>query len=157
MTSIVKLLGADGVEVQVRALVDPCSQSTIISGTSYQKLQLKSRKVHIPILGTGGQLVSTATKATFITVKSRIQAAFTCCVEALVLNKVSSYKPPLMRTSIKLPHLDGSMLADPQYMEPSQIDLLLGASVYSQIVEGSVIKGRMNEPIETRTSLGWIL
>ena len=35
--------------------------------------------------------------------------------------------------------------------------MLLGAAVYSWIVEGTVIKGNYNEPVATRSALGWHL
>ena len=42
-------------------------------------------------------------------------------------------------------------------MDRSHIDILLGATVYSQIIESSVMKGKPNEPIATRSELGWLL
>ena len=37
-------------------------------------------------------------------------------------------------------HLQGLRLADPAYASHSRIDLLLGASIYAEIVEGRVGK-----------------
>ena len=48
-------------------------------------------------------------------------------------------------------------LADPQYMDKGHVDVLLGATVYSRILEGTVIKGDYNESIATRSVLGWLL
>ena len=156
-TALITVVGENGLEVQARALIDPCSQSSFVSGSLSQRLRLKSQKVHIPIRGTGGSIIATATKSSLITVKSRVYTEFSCTVEVLIIPKVSSYAPPSMVTSLKLPHLEGLRLADPQYMCAAHIDVLLGASVYSQIIKGSVVKGRADEPIATNSSLGWLL
>ena len=148
-TALITVVGENGLEVQARALIDPCSQSSFVSGSLCQRHRLKSQKVHIPIRGTGGSIIATATKSSLITVKSRVYTEFSCTVEVLIIPKVSSYAPPSMVTSLKLPHLEGLRLADPQYMCAAHIDVLLGASVYSQIIEGSVVKGRADEPIAT--------
>ena len=50
-----------------------------------------------------------------------------------------------MKTNLRLPYLDGLVLADPQYMDKVHIDVLLGAAVHSRIVEDTVIKGNYNE------------
>lgn len=156
-TALVKVQGDSGIELLVRALIDPCSQASFISGSLCQRLKLKVQKVDVPIKGTGGVLLSTVTKSAEVIIKSRLNSDFTCKVDALILSKVSSYKPPSMKTSLVLPHLEGLVLADPQYMDKNHIDMLLGASVYSRIVLGTVIKGKVNEPIATSSALGWLL
>ena len=70
---------------------------------------------------------------------------------------MSSYTPPLVNDKRAYPHLKGLQLADPQFMEPSHVDVLLGAAFYSLIVEGAVIKGASTEPIAIKTTLGWVV
>ena len=156
-TALISVVGENGLEQRVRALIDPCSQSSFISSSLCQRLQLKTRRVHIPINGTGGNLITTAKRASNITIKSLVHQEFSCMVDVLVLSSISSYVPPTMIPSLKLPHLEGLSLADPQFMKNSHIDVLLGAAVYSRIVEGSVIKGKINEPLATNSALGWLL
>lgn len=48
-------------------------------------------------------------------------------------------------------------LADPQFTDGTQIDVLLGADVYSLILEAGLRKGREGEPIAQKTTLGWII
>ena len=62
-----------------------------------------------------------------------------------------------MHTTLVLPHLSGLILADPQYMDKSHIDMLLRAAVYTRIVEGAFIKGNLIEPLATPSALGWLL
>ena len=62
-----------------------------------------------------------------------------------------------MVTPSSLSHFDGLDLADPQFMDRSPNDILLDAVVYSQIIEGSVVKGKPNELIAIHSELGWLL
>ena len=43
------------------------------------------------------------------------------------------------------------------YLEPSCIDILLGASVYAQIIENQSVKGQSLQPIALSSKLGWLL
>ena len=58
-----------------------------------------------------------------------------------------------MKTSLNLPHLDGLVFADTQFSEKGRIDVSLGAAVYTQIIEGTVVKGNHNEPIAISSAL----
>jgi len=62
-----------------------------------------------------------------------------------------------MRSNNIWPHIRGLSLADSQYLDRDPIDLLFGADVYSAILQDGLCKGRKDEPIAQRTSLGWIL
>ncbi|XP_045541894.1 uncharacterized protein LOC123723360 [Papilio machaon] len=48
-------------------------------------------------------------------------------------------------------------LADPSYLSPSKIDVLLGAEVYCEILKGDVIKNPTRRLIAQDTILGWIV
>ena len=65
--------------------------------------------------------------------------------------------PPSVAHEINLPHLVGLGLADPTFMQHSRIDVLLGSEVFSQLILGKVIRGRVNEPIAMRSMLGWLI
>ena len=51
-------------------------------------------------------------------------------------------------------HLEGLQLADPQFLNHSHVDVLLGAAFYYIIVERPVVKGAPTEPIAIKTMLG---
>ena len=144
----------DGIELLVRALIDPCSQASIISTSLCQRLKLKVEKVNIPIQGTGGDLLSTLTKSAKFCIKPCFDSDFSCRANGFVLPKVTTYAPPTMDFSLQLPHLEVLTLADPQCMTKGQIELLLNVDVYARIVEGAVKKGELNEPIAIKSALG---
>jgi len=62
-----------------------------------------------------------------------------------------------MRSNTTWPHIRDLPLADPQYLDRDPIELLLGADVYSAILQDGLCKGKKDEPIAQKTSLGWIL
>ena len=42
-------------------------------------------------------------------------------------------------------------LADPEYLCNKRVDMLLGSSIYSKIIQSSTKKGKENEPIAQKT------
>lgn len=52
------------------------------------------------------------------------------------------------------PHLHGLQLADPDFLTPSPIDLILGADSYGLFIQSDIIKGSEEEPIAQRTIFG---
>ena len=125
----------------MRYLIDPCSQASFVSNSLVERLRLKLEKVNVSITGTGSELVPATTKSARVCIKPHYKSDFSCDVDAYVLPKIPSYSPPSMKTILRLPYLNGLVLADSQYIDKGHIDVLLGATVYSRILEGTVIKG----------------
>ena len=68
-------------------------------------------------------------------------STFSLEVDSIVLPKLSSYKPPVVGGISNFEYLRGLQFADPMYLEPLRIDILLGASAYAQIIENQIVKG----------------
>ena len=51
----------------------------------------------------------------------------------------------------------GSPLADPAFHQSAEVELLLGAAVYSAILLNGVHRGLTTDPIAQETRLGWIV
>ncbi|KAJ3661517.1 hypothetical protein Zmor_005911 [Zophobas morio] len=54
-------------------------------------------------------------------------------------------------------HLRHLELADPEFGTPQQVDVLLGADVYGQIVTSGFKKGSLEEPSALNTAFAWVL
>ncbi|XP_033228958.1 uncharacterized protein LOC117180572 [Belonocnema kinseyi] len=79
-------------------------------------------------------------------------------VSAYILPKVTSKVPAAHTPCIGWPHLKSLLLADTHFNEPGQIDILLGADVYGQLLlEDPVKKGPANSSVAQSTKLSWIL
>lgn len=146
-----------GEKVLVRALIDQCSQSSFISQSLCQLLRLKSRPSQLNISGVGGMNSAACDKAVEITIQPYFTSTFSCKVTTHVLPKVSSYAPTPRMAANRWKHIEGLTLADPLYMEPGTIDVLLDATVHARIVEAQIRRGSENEPLATQTLLGWVL
>ena len=54
-------------------------------------------------------------------------------------------------------HLQGLQLADPEFLVPLDIDILLGADVYGELIQSEVRKGGHHDPIAQLTHFGWVI
>lgn len=136
--------GSNGVKIFARALIDQCSQVSLISENNLsQRLILGKRKVHIPISGIEMEK-NIANSVTQFMISPRLKSSFSCCVEAAVLPRITFYKPPFSKKRWKFEYFDGFVLADPHFDKSSTIDLLLGASIHELIVNGEIVKGQYN-------------
>lgn len=51
----------------------------------------------------------------------------------------------------------GLPLADPSYDTPGEIDFLLGADIYPQIIKPAIKYGQVDQHIAMKTIFGWML
>ncbi|XP_046396398.1 uncharacterized protein LOC124163497 isoform X1 [Ischnura elegans] len=155
-TAWVKVQGPHGNVVLARALLDQCAQSSFITESLCQRLRLDKKSASVVVSGLGNSLHMKCKGSVSVIIKPRFMSTFSCHTEALVVPKVTLYKPSLL-TRDNWPHLKELELADPKHYQAGQIDLLLGAAVHARVVEGRVVKGEANHPIAMATALGWIL
>ncbi|XP_026827674.1 uncharacterized protein LOC113562437 [Ooceraea biroi] len=146
-----------GKQVRVRALLDQGSEASFVSESHVQLLQLPRRPASVPIIGIGAHRSSHAHGKTTLKISSRVISTVHLHVEALILSSITAYLPPRVSLPLNWPHLSGVQLADPDYLAPGKIDILLSANVYSKILEEGLRRGPPDAPIAQRTSLGWIL
>jgi hypothetical protein len=59
--------------------------------------------------------------------------------------------------TLSWPHLKGVELADPTFLTPGSVDMLLGVKEYTQIIQEGIIKGPPGTPTCLKTYLGWII
>ena len=157
VTTRVHVVGPSGLTMIARALIDQCSQVSVISRSLCQRLRLKIKPAHVPICGLGSETTAVFSESAIFTIRPRFESTFSHSVQALVLPRISAYSPPTIRSSSEMSHISGLNLADPNFMDPGHIDLLLGAAIHARIVEGQVVRGKENEPIATCSLLGWLL
>ncbi|XP_029174737.1 uncharacterized protein LOC114943315 [Nylanderia fulva] len=140
----------------VRALIDQCSEVSIISETLAQRLRLPRVSTDLSIFGIGGTRSGSARGKVTLHVTSDVTNA-ELSVVAFVLSRISLQQGSVSRGERSWPHLKGLQLADPRFLDDDPAELLLGAEVYSLILEEGLRKGDSRMPIAQQTSLGWIL
>ena len=143
-TAVIKVRAPNGIES--KALLDSCSQVSIITESLAQRLKSKTQRVKISLEGSGDTPLGVVNNSADVIIKPYFNRKFENEVNVLVMQQVSSYKAPFMSTAMNLSHIKGLKLADPWYMDSSHIDVLLGASAFLVILKGKVREGSRQKP-----------
>ncbi|XP_046602575.1 uncharacterized protein LOC124296586 [Neodiprion lecontei] len=146
-----------GQRIIARALLDQGSESSFVTESLAQQLRLRRHQATIPIIGVGAHQSAVTRGIATLKLQSRAHTSFSCQVEALVLPRLTSYLPSFRLLVEDWPHLRGLNLADPSFAHPSQIDVILGADIYSNIIGQGVRRGAPGTPIAQETQFGWVL
>ena len=153
----VNALGPNGTKIQVRALIDPGSQISLVTQALCNLLSLNCRTSHTHIQGIGEKTAAVSFKVARLTIQPHYNSTFSLEVDGIILPKLSSCRPPVVGAISNFEYLRGLQLADPMYLEALRIDILLGASAYAQIIENQIVKGQNLQPIALSSKLGWLL
>ena len=127
-TSRVNALSPNGTKIQVRPLIDPVSQISLVTQAMCILLSLNCRTSHTHIQGIGEKTAALSSKVARLTIQPHFNSTFSLAVDSIVCPKLSSYKPTVVGGISNFEYLRGLQLADPMYLEPLRIDILLGAS-----------------------------
>lgn len=92
-----------------------------------------------------------------ISIRSRLNSGCVFRVSAYVLDKLTAYLPARVASVTAWPELEQLTLADPEYHTPNKIDVLLGAEVFTTIIDNGVIKCPSGSLVAQNTTLGWVL
>ena len=156
-TARIVVRSPDGEPRLVRALIDQGSEVSLATEALVQFLRLPRRPSNVHVIGIGNQRQERVRGSVHFEFTPRGGNGPRQAVAALVLPRITAYSPQL-RTGVKdWTHLQGIPLADPHFTDDTQIDVLLGADIYSLILEAGIRKGREGEPIAQKTTLGWII
>lgn len=156
-TALVSICDTRGNFQTCRALIDNGSQISIISEKCLNRLNLPVTQCSIPIQGIGRTSSPTCTGLTACQVTPLFRRHPNFIIQAMVMPVICNDVPSSHIATHNYKHLINLPLADPDYRKPSEIDILLGADVYSQIIQPGIKYGRPGEPIAMKTIFGWIL
>ncbi|CAG5007379.1 unnamed protein product [Parnassius apollo] len=156
-TALVTALFKNGAEFTVRALLDQGSQASFVTEKIVQYLGLKKQPTKGIISGVGGDNNLISKSMVYIKIQSKYDPTVEFVVKAYVLKSITSLLPARKITELKWVEINNIPLADPQYHTPHKVDMLLGAEVYSKILQDGVKRDPGGTIIAQKTSLGWIL
>ncbi|XP_072160829.1 uncharacterized protein [Bemisia tabaci] len=156
-TALVLVKDSFGGYQPVRGLIDSAAMSTFITKRCAHKLGLKIHKEAPPISGLGNQAVNDIHGTVECEIKSRIESQPVFTSTATIMTKITTDLP-----NISLPHtmskpLRTLTLADPEWMKPGPVDLLIGADLYPHIYDGRKIILDENWPIALSSIYGWVM
>ncbi|KAK9711079.1 putative peptidase (DUF1758) [Popillia japonica] len=131
-TAIVYVVDSNGVKHQCRALLDSASQSNFITEALLNKLQLPTSDLKITITGINQKTTNVVcqTKANIL---SKYVHNYRLTLPFLVLSSICGQIPSSSFTvNFKVP--DNIKLADPEFNKSNNIDMLLGASIFYDLL-----------------------
>jgi Putative peptidase (DUF1758)./Protein of unknown function (DUF1759). len=139
-----------------RALLDSASQSNFITQRLVDKLGLETEDINMTVTGINQGMLSLKHKTKLIFESKHID--YTSYLSCVILDKITEDLPHLSFMKDIIPIPDYVQLADDRFNEPREIDLLLGAEVFwDLILEGQIKTDGKRSPILQNTKLGWVL
>lgn len=155
-TARVHLINRDGNRVEVRALLDSGSQITFISAKILKLLNLDSYSRTLTIGGIGNT-ASQVNRLVDVILESQYDNTQNFKISCCVLEKITCLLPHTSIDTSKI-NLPGNItLADPCYHKPSEIDMLISADLYFDLLLPGIIKLGPNLPVLQNTRLGWLV
>ncbi|XP_011688837.1 PREDICTED: uncharacterized protein LOC105450601 [Wasmannia auropunctata] len=155
-TALVTITSEHGDSSNARILIDQGSEVSLIT-EQLVRLRLPRTRSHVPLIGIGGVASNRTKGMTCFSIKPHFNSSFQCSISAHILPKLTSTIPSVSLKNHGWSHLDGIQLADPNYLVPGSIDIILGADVFGQIIQNGIRKGSNNAPMAQATKLGWII
>lgn len=126
---------------QIRALIDQDSEVSLISERVVQRLCLPRSPSSIPLIRIRAQKSYRTKGIIYLRLRAHFDnfREFSCY--AHVLRKLTTSIPSTKINVPSWPHLEGLQSADPDFLSPRSIDIILGANIYEQIIQSEIIKG----------------
>ncbi|CAB0036627.1 unnamed protein product [Trichogramma brassicae] len=143
--------------MEVRALIDPCSEATFISEALEQQLRIPQQTALVPVTGVGGARCATAKHQASISIRPHFDNGKDWTVQALILTHLSDYVPPQYELIHRLAFSDGLKLADYNVKAADKVDVIIGADLFPTLIKGGLRRGPDSALIAQATELGWIL
>lgn len=143
--------------VVLRAIIDQGSTANLMTMRACQTLDLPQTHADTPMIGIGDSPVGMALAKTALSIGSAYATSFQYVIKPIVVQSIASTQKIDSKIVNEWQHIKRLPLADPHFFEANEIDLLLGASTYAEIILSGLKKGNAHEPVAQHTKLGWIV
>ena len=146
----------NGKTTDIRAILDSGSQSNLITEDAVQRLGLKKEKADGRVFGLGVQEVNNSKGSVNLSLKTKDEDFIN--IRATVLAKLTSNLPSHQVNVSGWTKLQDLSLADPNFNQPSTVDLIIGAGHYEELMIGDNRIKEPQKPITYRLScFGWLV
>ncbi|XP_044741882.1 uncharacterized protein LOC123302855 [Chrysoperla carnea] len=155
-TALVYVLDKNGNQHTVRFLLDSASQCHFLTSTCCRRLNLSisNNSSTVQGIGNGVNLVKGEVHLVF---SSRFNENYRYPIVALVVDRITDKLPHSFVDINTMPHLMNLPLADVNFHSPGEIDGIIGAELYSNILGNNRIMGLDNFPTALETTLGYVV
>jgi hypothetical protein len=154
-TAIVEVKNKAGQYVPCRALLDSASQSHFITERCAKRLKLDRTQTHASYQGISN--VNTAAHYSMPLQIKSMHSDWHTTLDCAILSNITGTTPTtkLDTSSWNLPK--DLRLADEQFDQPGNIDLLIGADIFYDILRSGRHTRPGNFPVIQETVLGWTI
>lgn len=154
-TAIVRAKGSNGIEIPLRALIDLGGEASAISESALQSLRIPKTPCSVEVTHLDRAKSESGSYASFVI--ESYHSTFATTVDALVMRSLVNRLPTKRIYFTNWSHIRNLELADPNYDQTGDVDLVLGAEVCSEIILPDVRKGEKGTPAALKTEFGWII
>lgn len=155
-TAVVTLEGRNGDKINAKALLDSGSQSSLITGRLAERIGRQTYSSTVHISGISNSNIY-SNKMIDISVKSKSNAGQSFTVSCSILENITCPLPQTLIDIKKLNLPQNIILADPEFFKPSNIDVLLGADIFFELITHGSIDLGQGLPILFNTHLGYVI
>lgn len=156
-TAIVNVILSSGDIKPVRVLLDSGSQTNFLTYSCCRRLNLSVRKMYSSVIGIGSNKNVIKGQVQNIVISSRLDSSSQFCIDALVVNKITENLPTSTIQTQKLDYLLNLPLADPEFYKSREVDGILGAELFLQLLGTHKLVNSSDMPMALQTSLGYIV
>ncbi|XP_018374037.1 PREDICTED: uncharacterized protein LOC108768190, partial [Trachymyrmex cornetzi] len=154
-TAIVNVYDCHGHPHGCRVLLDSGSQLNFITQKLANKLRLNHRALNMSICGVAEGTFESK-EVVNISFRSRTNK-YTNQLDCIILPKITQDLPQEFCPMSEFRIPSNIILADPSFNIPNEIDLLIGAQMFWQLVCVGQIKSCKAHPTLQKTKLGWVI
>lgn len=158
-TALVTVRSTEGRCLIARALCDNGAQANLITENFVRHLRTTRRDAVSAIrpVGDGNGIGVRGVVTISVNSSVTMNTSFVIKIDALVTRKISSMLPTTQVDIGEWPEEIMDNLADPTLAKPGDIDLLLGAQVWSQIIVQNIERNASNGLIAQDSQFGWLM
>ncbi|XP_062714029.1 uncharacterized protein LOC134290836 [Aedes albopictus] len=141
-----------------RALLDSCSQYCFVTSDFCRRMNLKEFPNHLTVKGIGGS-ASVSQRTVSGTVSPRF-ASISNSEKAMHFNVLPKLTTPLPCEGFDVSRWnlpDRIVLADPEFYQTSDIDMIIGAEYYLDLLQEERFRPSEDGPTFQNTVFGWIV
>lgn len=158
LSTAIVILSSNKQSHEIRCLLDCGSQSSFISESLKSKLCIDSQSINTVSVTGINNMTCAALERCNITIKSRTNS-YCKEIKAFVIPHITGSLPNSKVDVSTLNMPKNITLADPTFYNPSQIDLLLGADIFWDVIcpTNQIKLGDSNQPVLQNSQFGWLV
>lgn len=156
-TALIEVSNPTTKRVQVvKALLDSGSESSFISKSLQNSLQLNTKSTSVNVIGIGDSTANKVNERCVVQLNSK-HNNYQVNLNCFVMDKLTGDLPkcPISLHSLNIPK--NIKLADPNFYQPGTIDLLIGADLFWDVLLCEQKSLGNNQPTLHKSKFGWLI